>query len=329
MNGGDIANRLDKEWLVLSPAEIAAMLGVTGEELMEYCGKLYPGMDLRYKAIGSEGRDGVILDVLKRLESGAFTASGRERLPHWEKGWGESLGKFEEELDDKALIPAYVRPGGILRINGGYARGADSFLELSFYTLLRTTLFSKYFSGVESVYEFGCGTGYNLVMLARMYPEKNLFGLDWASTSVKLVDRIAAHYKFRLAGFRFDMYNPDYNLSMPPGSAVLTLNSMEQLGGKWESFLNFLLLKKPALCVHAEPFAELYNQDSLIDYLALKYHRARGYLNGFLTKLVELERAGRIEILTVNRVPFGSCFHEGYSIAAWRPLPGAGEPGNT
>lgn len=319
MSGGDPASKADKQWLALSPGETASMLGTTGAEFTGYCGELYSGMDLKYSLIEGRERDRVIVEVLKRLDSGALTHSGQERLPHWEKGWGEALDKFTVELNDRALIPAYVRPHGILRINGNYARSADSNFELNFYTLLRTALFKKYLSGVDSIYEFGCGTGYNLVMLARMYPEKSLYGLDWATTSVQLVDSIAAQYKYRLAGVHFDMYNPDNSLSMPPGSALLTLNSMEQLGVKWEAFLNFILLKGPSICVHAEPFEELYNEGSLFDYLALKYHRSRGYLSGFLTKLRELEAGGRIEILTVKRVPFGSHFHEGYSIVVWRP----------
>ncbi len=75
--------------------------------------------------------------------------------------------------------------------------------------------------------------------------------------------------------------------------------------------------------MHAEPLAELYDENSLIDCLALKYHRARGYLNGFLTRLTELAEEGRIEIIVKKRVPFGSHFHEGYSIVVWRPVAAA------
>lgn len=319
MAGGGNSNGREQEWSVLSPEDIASLLGVTTDEFLKFCGDIYPQMDLRYKPVEGQERDRVILEVIKRLESGFFTVSGEERLPNWENGWGENLERFKEELNDKALIPAYVRPNSILRINGQYARSSDSYLELSFYTLLRTTLFKKYFQSADSIYEFGCGTGYNLVMLARMYPEKELYGLDWASTSVELVNKIASFYKYNLTGLSFDMFNPLLEQPMSSNTVLLTLNSMEQLSKKWNNFLDFIMLKKPSLCVHAEPFAELYNEDSLIDYMALKYHRARGYLDGYLTRLRELEDEGLIEILKTHRISFGSHYHEGYSLVVWRP----------
>ena len=63
---------------------------------------------------------------------------------------------------------------------------------------------------------------------------------------------------------------------------------------------------------------ELYDQNDLFDYVAAAYLRKRGYLQGFLPRLRELEREGVIEILQVQRT-FGSLYHDGYSFVVWRP----------
>ena len=74
------------------------------------------------------------------------------------------------------------------------------------------------------------------------------------------------------------------------------------------------------MCVHLEPLVELYDEDSLFDYPAIRYHRKRGYLDGYLTALRKLEREGRAEILDTRRLQFGSFFQEGYSLVMWKPL---------
>ena len=84
--------------------------------------------------------------------------------------------------------------------------------------------------------------------------------------------------------------------------------------------LEFFLESKPSICVHAEPLRELYDEKNLMDYLAMRYHEKRNYLVGLVPRLKELEMDGRIEILHLHRVMFGSLFHEGYSLLIWRPL---------
>ena len=96
--------------------------------------------------------------------------------------------------------------------------------------------------------------------------------------------------------------------------------ALEQVGPRHDRFVEFLLQKKPGICVNMEPLLELYDETNLVDYLAARYHRKRGYLEGFLTALRTLADKGHIEILDVRRFFFGSLYHEGYSYVAWRPL---------
>jgi len=66
--------------------------------------------------------------------------------------------------------------------------------------------------------------------------------------------------------------------------------------------------------------AEYYDENKLFDYAALKYHRKRNYLDGFLTRLREMEREKAIEIVATRRTGFGSLYHEGYMYVIWKIL---------
>lgn len=69
-----------------------------------------------------------------------------------------------------------------------------------------------------------------------------------------------------------------------------------------------------------EPLLDLYDETNLVDALAIRYHRKREYLFGFLPHLKNLAALGKIEIMEIRRLYFGSLYHEGYSYVAWRPL---------
>ena len=82
--------------------------------------------------------------------------------------------------------------------------------------------------------------------------------------------------------------------------------------------LQYLLKNKPKLVVHLEPTIELYDENNLIDYLAIIFHRKRGYTQGYLTLLQELELKGVLEIIKVKRLEFGSTFMEGFTYIIWK-----------
>jgi SAM-dependent methyltransferase len=177
-------------------------------------------------------------------------------------------------------------------------------------------------SDAEEVYEFGCGSGYNLVALAQRYPQIQLTGLDWVESAVELVNRVGRAHDLRLQGRRFDFFNPDSSISFGPRSVAVTMAALEQVGSGYGKFLEFLLQKRPSLVVNLEPLYELYDPTNLVDYLAMRYHKTRGYLDGYLSCLRKLEAEKRIEIIHTHRPCFGSLFHEGYSLVVWRPLKG-------
>lgn len=302
--------------------KFADLFGAVVEEFSNHCKKLIADTDFRYQIVAGAEYNQILLDVLKKLDADHLPVSGKERKGDWEKGWSENLDGFiRNNYDLSQLVPKYMQAiGNTKRFNRNYIKPADSNFELNFYTVYRYFFFEKYLADFDSIYEFGCGTGYNLYIMSQLYPEKKLFGLDWATASSDLVNRIGEAYNVNTTGRLFDMFSPDDNLEINDNSVFVTLNSMEQLGGDFGAFLNFILKKSPLLVINSEPLVELYNPNDLLDYLAIKYHRKRGYLNNYLTRLRQLEAEGKLKILETLRIYFGSLFHEGYSLVIWKPL---------
>jgi len=277
--------------------------------------------DLRYQPLSPEEREQVVADIQKKLARHEFAVAGKARQGVWEKAWAERMQAYTQQAyAAESLVPAYhQRPDEIVRLDGEYVRACQPNLELRFSNLFRSWLFQQYLGPVDAVYEFGCGSGLNLLMLSEIYPDKHLIGLDWAAPSVELVNLIAKTRHLNLKGQRFDFFAPDDRLEFPPTSAVLTMCALEQIGDQFELFLQHLLKKSPALCVNMEPLCELYEAGNLADDLALEYHTQRGYLGRYLSRLRELAAAGQIELIKIQRVRFGSLYHDGYSYVVWRP----------
>jgi SAM-dependent methyltransferase len=275
--------------------------------------------DFGYEALPPAERDQAILEVVRKLDEGNLQKAGEHRHQVWEQGWKENLDAFAAD-GLEALVPRFMRPSKIVRLNQDYVKVRNPRFELDFFAVLRMWLYRRYFSEATAVYEFGCGSGYNLLALARMYPTCELWGLDWAETAVDLVNRLGESQHLRLRGRRFDFFHPDRSLQLGPRSAVMTMAALEQVGPRHGEFVEFLLDQSPGLVLNVEPLLELYDPARLVDYLAIRYHKYRGYLDGYLSRLRQLQVEGRIEILQIQRPNFGSLFHEGYSIVAWRPL---------
>jgi hypothetical protein len=115
------------------------------------------------------------------------------------------------------------------------------------------------------------------------------------------------------------MIHPDKNFKLAKNSAILTFGSIEQLASKFEAFLQYLLAQQPQVCVHVEPAIELYDENNFVDYLAIKFQGKRGYTHNFLPRLKELEKKGKVKILKIKRLFFGSLYMEGYNLIVWRP----------
>ena len=305
---------------ILSTENFAQLLEVATEHLSLPVQNLITSKDLRYQSLSSSELEENLLTILKKLDNNQFSQVGQQRQNIWESAWSEYLQNFsQQEFDLDTLIPRFISANPIVRLHQEYVRAASADFELNFFRALRLYLFQTYLADVSSIYEFGCGSGYNLIDLAHLYPDKKIYGLDWSKSSVEIATLLGENRNLLVKGHLFDFFAPDYSLEIPSNSAVLTMCALEQIGTRHEEFIQFILQKSPQICINMEPIFELYDQNNLVDYVAARYHSSRGYLSGYLPRLKELEIQNKIEILCTQRVYFGSLYHEGYSFIVWRP----------
>jgi hypothetical protein len=297
----------------------AEKFGASEAEVTAVLGKDIATEKLRYRRLGAGERDALILQVLDRIDGGQLTVVGAGRKQLWADVWQECLDNFIKHSHDiEHLNPRFVGASRMIRLDGDYAEAESERFEVELYGIVRKWLFHRWLKGFPQVFEFGSGSAFNLVALAHQQPGIQIHGLDWAAGAVELVNVLRDKLGLNLTGHPFDFFNPNRDLDVPQDSAVMTFCALEQTGDRFGAFLDFLIEKQPAICMHMEPIAEFYDPASLPDALALRYHRRRGYLNGFLTRLRELEGQGRITILDARRLGFGSLYHEGFSVVVWK-----------
>lgn len=306
--------------LALTVSDLAGLFGAEEGELISFCKSQLEGMDLRYRTLKTEERDHVLLQVLAAIESQNLEIAGEARLPAWERGWNENLTDFiDSGYNIEKLVPKYYKKAAIVRLNRDYVMPIGDNFVLNVTKIFRSWIFSKYLKTAECVHEFGCGPAYHLAYLAELNGRRKLFGYDWTVASQRIIGLLKNHYGYQMEGTNFDFFNPNNSLELGTDSAVITFGALEQVGERHEKFLQFLLEKRPGICINIECIDEYYDERHLLDYLAYRYHRKRNYLSGYLTRLQQLEQAGRIEIIKTYHQMFGNIFGDPHSYIVWKP----------
>jgi hypothetical protein len=269
----------------------------------------------------------VITDADKDADSDR-RADHRNRRKQWEDGWLSSFDKFRESGYDTEELEPYFPHG----IDGEYLRWKGEFIkplvqgfQKQCLRYVKHLLFRQYFKGCDIIVEFGCGTCINIVQMARMYPKKEIVGLDWADASVKILDALREKHGMNVRGYVHNMreletdcpvsdehYIPKIS-TVDDKVGVLTCGSMEQLGDKWRWTLKNIRDLKPEVVVHIEPIVELYG-DTMFDYTASRYDESRGYLSKYYPHIQENYAVE----LCVRWL--GNLHHEGSTVFVWRPL---------
>jgi SAM-dependent methyltransferase len=289
------------------------------DELPEEFVSMLDRIDTTYREPHPGEFEEYILSVLRQINSPYITRTREENLEAFEKGWEENLEMLRAgEMPSLSLKPRYFRPDKFLRYDRKLIVSDNLGLEYDLFILARHIIFSKYLSSYDYIYELGCGSCQNLLLLSELFPSKSLFGLDWTNASVEIASFLSKNLGRNIAGTVFDMMNPSSNLVINPGSAVVTIHALEQIGTNHEKLLSFFMDSQAGIVLHYEPILEFYDENNLLDYLAIMYSKKRGYLSGFLTALRRLEKEGKIEILGAWRPCLGGILHES-SLIIWKP----------
>lgn len=292
-----------------------------GESLTDYVADRIRKYSFQYCDFSSAEKEALLIKIIDALLDPALPRSGEHRLEQWERGWGENLESFvKNPASVDLLTPRYFAKYGAIRWCGDFINPISTEFEGHSLAVLLDWLFDKYLRGASDIYEFGCGTGHNLLRVRGVNSSANLWGLDWAQSSQKIIEKLASYNNdSRLRAARFDYFNPDSTFKLARESVVYTVASLEQVGNRWESFVDYLRKNKPSICIHIEPIEELLDEQKLMDNLAIRYFRKRNYLDGFLTGLRRIEAEGGLKIHRAQRTNIGSLFIEGYSVVVWSP----------
>lgn len=291
---------------------------VVGFKISEHCKERVIKFDLTYRELTKEERDEVVLDILNTLNE-EVDFVGKHRLDKWENGWYENLKLFKQDNNIDSLIPKYFNKYSVARWKGDFVKYETEFFDYKLHTILVDAILHKYVGcNYSNLYEFGCGPAYHLLRFSNFNTECKLVGLDWTKASQEIIKEInESGINTKITGYNFDYFKPDYNLDILPNSAIFTCASLEQIGDNYKEFIDYLLVKRPEICIHFEPEAEILNSKSLVDRLSVMYFKKRKYLNGLLTYLRRLQEEGKIE-MEYKRLWGGSYFIEGYPVLIWK-----------
>lgn len=300
--------------------EITEMFAFTIDDIPGETRAYMDGIDTNYVSPTLAEFEQYVLDILKRIDSPYIVRNREENISAFDSGWKENLEAIKAGgISQDLLKPKYFRPSNFLRYKKGLIVPDNIELEYDLFVAARQLIFNKYLKYFDNIYEIGCGSCQNLFLLSLMFPDKNLYGLDWTLSSVDIATFIGASTGIKIVGHLFDMVYPfSSGIEMCSGSAVITVHALEQIGSEYGQLLKFLIESRPGIIVHYEPVGEFYDENNLLDFLAVLYSRKRNYLSGFLETLKAMENKGIIEILEARRPFLGGVIHES-SLIAWRP----------
>jgi len=290
------------------------------DKLSDYVKNKISKYKITYSYLSKDEEEHVIIKIIDTLLDPFLVYSGPHRLKQWKKGWDQNLTELSKTKTASAVLPHYFGKYEINRLNQTFVKAISPNYERNIFYVVLDYIFDKYLRDARNIYEFGCGTGQNLLKVREINPSANLFGLDWAKSSQKIIKKIVElNLAKNIKGYNFNLFKPDKKIKLMDNSTVFTVGALEQIGSNYKAFVSYLLKNKPSICLNIEPIAELLDKNKLIDNLAIKYFRKRNYLNGYLDYLKKLEKENKIKIHEVKRTYVGSMLAECYSLIVWSP----------
>jgi ubiquinone/menaquinone biosynthesis C-methylase UbiE len=276
--------------------------------------------NLSYNYLNKKEYNKYFKKIITSLIEKNIKKSGKEYKKKWEKGWYENYYKFKKTNNFSDLIPKYFFKERVSRIGNNLIKTKSKYFDYKILNLITSYIFEKYLKKEKKIIEFGCGTGHNLLNLNNYNNKAELYGLDWASSSQKILKLISTKYA-NIQGYKFDYFNPKFNNNLNLAEnkwCCYTVASLEQIGNNFKKYMNFLRKYKPGLVINIEPINELMNQDLILDYLSVKYSQKRNYLDGYFSYLKVLEKKKILKFLEIKKSYFGSLYINGYSILVWK-----------
>tara|TARA_A100000164_G_C21909193_1_gene774719 strand:- start:375 stop:1307 length:933 start_codon:yes stop_codon:yes gene_type:complete len=276
---------------------------------------------LEYTQVNKDINSKIIKDCINIILKDKKKIDSKKRKKIWMDGWNQNYIDYRKNPKNlKLLTPHFIKSNFPKRFLKKFIIPKSKNFEYSLFELFREDLFQKYFIKYENIYEFGCGTGINLLALKKKFSNKSIFGSDFVKSSGKIIDLINKTFRYNIKFDIFDVKKPNRKYKFKPNSLVFTTGVIEQVGNDYKKFINFLLEKKPDMVINMEPFKEIYNLNNKMDLLSYFFIKKRGYAKNFLNYLKLLESKKKIKIMKIKRTYFGSVLMDSYNYVVWKIL---------
>lgn len=174
----------------------------------------------------------------------------------------------------------------------------------------------------DGLVELGCGTGLNLLSLARTGRWQGLTGFDISENALAVARESARHFGLdRLAFARFDLTDAeDPGYGQVRGRTAFTHYCLEQLRYAAPAVLRNLIRHGVRRVIHFETSVERLDLLSLRGLANCVYIRRRDYLSHLLRPLEALERQGLVRIVAAWRPGYAPSPKNDPLVVVWEPV---------
>jgi SAM-dependent methyltransferase len=183
-------------------------------------------------------------------------------------------------------------------------------------------ILSNYTEHASELVELGCGTGYNILSLARTGYWRKIYGYDISETGITTARTVAGRFGLRNCNFNLlDLTNIDYETSrLLRGKTVFTYYCMEQLKHQTGKVIQGLLSAGVRRVVHIEPATEMLRLASCRDWITRLYIFRNDYQDNLLKTLHAFESHHRLKILDSYRLFYAPTIRHDPMLVCWEPV---------
>tara|TARA_R100000005_G_C4994171_1_gene201175 strand:- start:260 stop:1177 length:918 start_codon:yes stop_codon:yes gene_type:complete len=280
------------------------------KDVVEFLDNLFP---IKYNELNFEEYQEYMTLVLQILNKLSFDVD-------FDRNWiiilQNIIDKQKKDIVN-SLKPTWFKSDKFYVIDKKFCTTNTEVLDWKYQLAVRKIIFSKYLFDIKKVYDFGSGSGINVYLINKIFDNIKLQASDSSKVSVEILEELNNYLGINVEYDMIDMKQP-INIDIEKDSAVITTSSLEQVGEEIDSFIDFVLSKKPKRVINIEPILE-FSENNEFDNLMKLYCEKRNYLKYYYSKLLQLERENKIKILFKKRTRVAGLFIEN-SVIVWEVL---------
>ncbi len=211
----------------------------------------------------------------------ALSRGTRDVLTEYGSGWSS----YRETLASSDTLEQWLCIENLdEREDWFYVDGELTYRRFNSSNFYRQTLaqtLRSQLATAESITEYGCGIGRNLLYLKKLFPNLRCYGYELTPDGVDIARQAAAKFALDIEYAQLDyVFDPPEKFVFPVTDAAFTMFSLEQLPTGCDIALGNILSHVRYGSIHLEPIPEYYPK-TLRGMIARLDHRKAGYLGGF------------------------------------------------